>query len=90
MYILLKDTDKLKDKGFYIKSAVYDREVEKILIELYYRDVAEGLVEYSEKVKSDETLKVVDMVDWVKGKGEGLRSAREVKLLGDLGSKVIR
>lgn len=81
MYVLLKDTDNVNDKGIYLYTPSYDRGVERSLIELYYRGVAEGLVECAVVTVDVANDTVIDINDWIEQKRENATSARVVELL---------
>lgn len=89
MYVLLKDTDNPL-KGIYLKSCMYDREIEKYLIELYYRGAAEGLIEYSvDSLEGEETYEVYEISEWIERKIGEVDSAKALEILNKLKEKLL-
>lgn len=88
MYVLLKDTDDINDTGMYLYTPSYDRSVERSLIELYYRGVAEGLVDCAVVEVDVEADKVVDIVEWIDAKRSVGVSGRVADLLDLLRGKL--
>lgn len=88
MYVLLKDTDNVNDAGMYLYTPSYDRSVERSLIELYYRGVAEGLVDCAVVEVCDTSANVVDIADWIDAKRAEGTTGRVTELLDLLRGKL--
>lgn len=84
VYVLLKDTDIEADKGLYIFIPYYDRNIERTLIELYYRGIAEGLVDHSVECLDNTDIEVKDFSLWIEEKEKNLNSKKVSSMLAEL------
>lgn len=87
MHVLLVDVLGVEKSVVCLRVPFFDRDMERVLVELYYRGVADGLVH---KVVADESFDflgdVIDIMDWVNVKlslrfGEKERALLESILL---------
>jgi hypothetical protein len=76
------------DNGIYISIPYYDREIERTLIELYYRGIAEGLVEHSVEILNTTDIEVKEFSVWLEDKAVNINSRKVISLLEELKSKV--
>lgn len=75
MFVLLIDTDSPFQKGMYLYTEKFTESMERLLIELYYRDVAEGLVESASTLKKED-YSVYNIREWLDVK---LKETTELK-----------
>lgn len=82
MFVLLKNYDSFEKSSFlYVPD--FNADIERILIELYYRDVAEGLVETTfTTLPMGESA--MDICDWLYTKRKENNGYKTVALLDSL------
>ena len=82
MHVLLVDVLGVDRSVTCLKVPFFDRDMERVLVELYYRGVADGLVH---KVIADESFEFlgdeVDIMDWVNTKMTASIGFKEKSLL---------
>lgn len=82
MHVVLVDVLGVDKSVTCLRVPFFDRDMERVLVELYYRGVADGLVH---KVVADESFEflgeVVDIMDWVNAKLSIRFGAKEKSLL---------
>lgn len=62
MFVLLRNLE--TEDNFYLYTKNYSKEFERLLIEIYYRDIISGLVEHSSEVPVLD-VDVYNVEDWL-------------------------
>lgn len=62
MFILLRNID--KNESIYVYTRNYSIELERLLIEIYYRELVEELIDYSSEVKLED-LNTYSIEEWL-------------------------
>lgn len=83
MFVLLMNTDTLQEDGIYIHTSKFTDKMERLFIELYYRDAIEGLVESVDTVKLNN-YNVLEMDTWLQDKIENTTDERSLMALNQL------
>lgn len=90
MHVLLVDVLGVEKSVVCLRVPFFDRDMERVLVELYYRGVADGLVH---KVIADESFEflgdVVDIMDWVNDKLSTRSVGKEKSLLESILMKFV-
>lgn len=89
MYVLLKDVDNELDKGFYLQVPYYNSYIERTLIELYYRGIAEGLVDYSVESLGQTDIEVKSFCGWIDEKLKEFNLGKSSEILKELNNVVV-
>lgn len=92
MHVLLIDVLESTKPKLLLRVPFFDRDMERVLIELYYRGIAEGLVH---NVLEDidgrgyDNVIVLDIVDWLNSKLKNSLGIKELDLVNNLMAKLV-